>query len=334
MMRSLGHDVFLYASEDSDADAELITCITKDEQRQLFGPVGSIPSYDPNHPGFRLFNERAIANVRERAAPGDFLCLGAGFAQKPIADAFPNMFDVEFGIGYEGVFARFRVYESYAWMHAVEGRRLGATAANGRFYDAVVPNYFTPSEFPRGSGSGGYLLFLGRLIERKGLHIVCEVAKRTGIKTVVAGAHADGLWDRDFCDAGIEYVGPVGPEDRARLLGGAVALLSPSLYLEPFGGSAVEAQLTGTPAITTDWGAYPETVVQGLTGYRCRDLGEFCWAAKNAHLLDRTLIRRRALARYSTDAVRHEYAAYFDRLRDLTLDGFYTTRERAPGAVG
>jgi hypothetical protein len=44
-----------------------------------------------------------------------------GRYQKPIADALRNIWVVEPGIGYEGVFSQFRAFESYAWMHFIYG---------------------------------------------------------------------------------------------------------------------------------------------------------------------------------------------------------------------
>jgi glycosyltransferase involved in cell wall biosynthesis len=79
----------------------------------------------------------------------------------------------------------------------------------------------------------------------------------------------------------------------------------------------------GTPVITTDWGAFTETVQQGKTGFRCNTLAEFVQAAQDAEALDRNAIREYAISRYSTDVVRHQYDAYFKRLATLQGKGWY-----------
>jgi glycosyltransferase involved in cell wall biosynthesis len=101
-----------------------------------------------------------------------------------------------------------------------------------------------------------------------------------------------------------------------------VAVLMPSLYLEPFGYVAIEAQMCGTPAITTDWGAFPETVEQGVGGFRCRTRAEFLAALAAAPALDRGEIRRRAVARFGIETVGPQYLAYFDFVWRVHQDGY------------
>jgi len=87
--------------------------------------------------------------------------------------------------------------------------------------------------------------------------------------------------------------------------------------------------MAGTPAITTDFGAFPETVEHGKTGFRCHTLNEFVWAAQNAPALNPLYIRERAVARYSMDVVRWQYQTYFERLADLWGKGWYSLHKDA-----
>jgi glycosyltransferase involved in cell wall biosynthesis len=154
------------------------------------------------------------------------------------------------------------------------------------------------------------------------------VARATGIPLFLAG---EGDYRPGEGEPGIEYVGSVEPVQRAALMGDARCLLAPTTYIEPFGGVVVEAALCGTPALTTDWGAFPETVVQGITGWRCRRLGEFIWAAQHVEPLNRGAVAARARLLYSTEAIAKRYEAYFAHLETLRSGGWYDPRPAAPG---
>lgn len=262
--------------------------------------------------------QRIAANMEDR----DFLCVIGGACQESISAALPQLMTVEYGVGYGGVYSKYRVFESYAWMHQVYGHLYGTHAADGRFFDAVIPNYFDPDDFPAGSG-GDYLLYVGRLIERKGVLLAADVAREVGLPLVLAG---EGATIPDYG----ERIGLVGPELRASLMGGALALIAPTLYVEPFGGVVAEAQMCGTPTITTDWGAFTETVTNGVSGYRCRTFAEFVGAVGQVGDLDRSTIREGALRRWSMDVIAEQYEEYFERLGTLWGEGFY---EREPKAL-
>lgn len=125
----------------------------------------------------------------------------------------------------------------------------------------------------------------------------------------------------------IVYRPAVGPEERAELLSNAKAVLMPTYYLEPFGGVNVEAQLCGTPVITTDWGAFPETVLHGVTGYRCRTFEEFCSAVKNISTIDPNNCREWAIKNYSMERVGKMYEEYFQRVARMFDLGWYEPNE-------
>ena len=102
----------------------------------------------------------------------------------------------------------------------------------------------------------------------KGGHEAIQVAQRVGIKLVIAGI----IQDRDYFVARVEphidgttveYLGSVGPDQRADVLGHALALLHLISFDEPFGLSMVESMACGTPVIAFARGSIPEIVRHG-----------------------------------------------------------------------
>jgi glycosyltransferase involved in cell wall biosynthesis len=334
MMKSLGHTVYLYASEENEADCdELITIAPKKDQKKWFGKNDFRKNFfnitwGPKDDHWSQTNTRAIEEIKKRAEKQDFICLIAGRCQQQIADAFPDTMSVEFGIGYSGVFAKYRVYESYAWMHYVHGT---LKDDNGHFYDTVIPNYFEPENFPFQANKDDYYLFLGRFTPRKGVEIAVETTRRIGAKLVMAGqgvAHIRGneIIGEGFSVKGdhVTHVGHADVEKRAKLLSGAKAVFMGTTYLEPFGGVSIESLLCGTPVIATDFGAFPENIQHGVHGYRFRTIGEAVWAAKNVHFLDPETIHNYAVNNFSVDRVKYLYQAYFEQLLTLWEEGFYS----------
>lgn len=331
MMTRAGYDVRLYAGEANEAEVtEHIALMSREEQRAWYPWYdGSqvFNDFDPAGEGWRTFNERAVTSIRERAEPGDVLCVTMGTSQRPVAEALPELLAIETGIGYSGVWAPFRVFESHAWRAFLAAKELTDTV---RFYDAVIPRAWEIEDFPGGRGGGDYFAFIGRLMGRKGPHIAAQACQRLGAKLLVAG---QGLAKQEpgrlTCEDGtvlegdVEYVGVVGPEERAKLMGGALAVFAPTMYFEPLGGVAIEAMLTGTPAITSDYGAFTETVQPGINGFRCSTLADFVRAAEWVRSLDRFRIREDAIERYATDAVAGRFSRYFNQLETLSGEGWY-----------
>lgn len=343
MLISLGHEVILLGAEGSDAACtEFVQTHTLADLRKQWGDGDNRfdLGYDWQRKSFRhdfnspktattqKFYAACIEAINARKRPDDFLLLMQGVYHKPIADAVKVYLTCEPGIGYRGSFCRFRAFESAYLQNFTYGSEHPRESINGNWYDRVIPNYFDLRDFDYGQTPGDYFLYIGRLIQRKGIQIASQTTAAIGATLKLAGQGCRS-WDPDtgtltaedctITGKHLDYVGYADVAARRKLLAGARGVFVPTLYMEAFGGTNVEAQLSGTPAITTDFGVFPETVEHGSTGYRCNTLQDFVDAAGKVGALDRQYIRDRATARYSMDTVKLAFAVWFRDLYQLYL---------------
>ena len=245
-----------------------------------------------------------------------------GGNHKQIADAVSHAaIVVESGIGYPGGgYAPYRVFESYAIMHAYHGQSKVSHASNNFWYDVVIPNAFDLDQFTFSEKKEDYFLFLGRVNEGKGAHIARQIAEATKTKLIVAGVGNASIFDGCLYST---LAGAVNPEQRADLLSKAKAVLCPSTFLEPFCGVQIEAMLSGTPVISSDWGAFAEYNKQGITGFRCRTFSDFIRATESLGSLYPYKIRDHAL-HCTLPSVAPLYDKYFKSVQDIyTGKGWY-----------
>ena len=323
MLKSLGHRVIFYGLEGSEVDCdEFVQVASTWALEQTYGKqTDKNQFYAMTHgPVHDMFYANAIREINIRKSPNDFLLCPFGMGHKPIADGVNLPLTVESGIGYMNTFAKFRVWESSAWMHYVYGK---TGQDDGPNYDCIIPNYFDLEQFEFSDTKQCYLLYLGRIIGRKGIEIALQLAGRMEIPLKVAGKQCGENinLDRPF----VEYVGCAGVEERKQLLRDAKALLVPTIYIGPFEGVHVEAGLSGTPVITSDWGVFPETVIEGVTGFRCRTFEQYYEAVEKLPQIQPIDCYNNAVAKYDMHKVKWQYEQYCDRLLDLRgKDGWYT----------
>lgn len=314
MMGGIGHHVTLYAGEQNDVPCdEHVSCISETRRAEMVGEKHYTEA-NWSHPHWAKFNARVIAEIHDRIEPGDIICLIGGYAHKKIADEFPNNKSVEFGIGYAGVFSKYRVFESYAWMHTVIGAQSGGNAANadGSEFDTVIPNQIEDSlyDFAPAAPPHDYALYVGRLVDRKGYKIAQDICQAKGLRLILAGPGTPSGYG--------EFLGEVDAVKRTELMRNAKCLFAPTIYVEPFGTVHVEAMACGTPIIASDWGVFTETITQGVHGFRCRSFNEFSNALDLVDQLDRKRIRDDAFLRFSMSTVAKQYDAYFTRLANTS----------------
>jgi glycosyltransferase involved in cell wall biosynthesis len=188
-------------------------------------------------------------------------------------------------------------------------------------YVGTVHNGIDLDRYPFRSEKDDFLLFLGRINREKGPEIAVEVAHRTKRKLVMAIKMAEKpeeiYWKEKvepLLDGSEEILGEITVEEKADLLARASAVLFPIQWPEPFGLVMTEAMATGTPVISFPYGAAPEVIVDGVTGFLVSSVDEMCAAVERVGEIDPDACRRHVEARFSDDAMVAGYLAAFDRL--------------------
>ena len=255
------------------------------------------------------FNEQAGVEIFKRAEANDIIVCFYGVDNKLACDMNPRCKIVEPSIGYRanGTFAPFRAFTSYAQMHMFYGER--GMMMEPSWFDTVIPNPFTISEFDYCQEKEDYFLYFGRVCPEKGVDLAIQATEKLGKKLVIAGPGSLQAMGYRYIPPHVEIVGVVGPEKRKQLMGKAKALLGLTYYVEPFGNMIIEANLCGTPVITTDWGAFPEIVIEGKTGFRVRDFKSLLTAMKSVNKIDPHDCRHNGL-KYSDEAVHEKHYEY------------------------
>lgn len=167
----------------------------------------------------------------------------------------------------------------------------------------------------------GYLAFVGRISPEKRVDRAIEIADRAGLPLKIA-AKVDPV-DAAYFRAeikpllgrpGVEFLGEVDDAGKNELLGGALALLFPIDWPEPFGLVMVEAMACGTPTIAWDAGSTREVIDEGVSGIVVRSIDEAVEAVRLADGLRRTRVRKMFERRFSAMTMSKNYLRLYSRI--------------------
>jgi glycosyltransferase involved in cell wall biosynthesis len=172
-----------------------------------------------------------------------------------------------------------------------------------------------------GDGAGGYLVFLGRISPEKDPVAAIRIAVKAGIPLKIA-ARIDPRDESYFENEvkpllnhpRVEWVGQKSDAGKNELLGGAMALLLPVAWDEPFGLTFIEALACGTPVLSRPRGSLPELIRNGKDGYLSNDDDELVEDCHRVAELDRRACRRGALERFSTERMVLGYEKVVERV--------------------
>jgi glycosyltransferase involved in cell wall biosynthesis len=301
----LGLDLTLFATGDSQTSGKLVAVCPR--------PYSEDDSVDP-----KVAECLHISEVFERAADFDlihnhydFLPLTySALVKTPVVTTIH-------GFSSPAIIPVFKKYNAQSHYVAISE----ADKSPELDYIATIHHGIDIAQFPFLEAEGKYLLFFGRIHPHKGVREAIEVAQRVGIKLVIAGI----IQDQDYFAAEVEphidgktveYLGSVGPDQRADVLGHALALLHLISFDEPFGLSMVESMACGTPVIAFPRGSIREVIRHGETGYIVEDIEHAVNAVAALQSIDRSACRKDVEQRFSHTRMARDYVDAYEKILD------------------
>jgi glycosyltransferase involved in cell wall biosynthesis len=304
-----GVDVTLFATADSVTTARL---------------VGTAPTGYSEDPSLdaKVWEALHISAVFERA--GEFDVIHNSFDFLPLT--YSGLVDTPVvttihGFSSEQIVPVFEKYNGHGYYVAISD----ADRHDRLDYVATIHHGIDLGEFELQRTPDDYLLFFGRIHPDKGTVEAIDVAERVGMRLVIAGIIQDRSYFEQLVEPRLDgervsYVGPVGPDRRGGLLGGARALLHLVNFDEPFGFSVVEAMACGTPVIATRRGSMAEIVQHGENGFLVDTQEETVAAVPASSALDRAGVRASVEGRFDVERMVDDYLAVYQRVVELHRD--------------
>ena len=304
----LGHEVTLFASGDSITSARLEAPWPR--ALRLDGSVR-----DPN-----ALHLLMLEDIRQQAKDFDFLHFHLDYYPFSLFLRQPTPFLTTWHgrLDLPEHQPLFRAFPTAPLVSISDAQRRPVPHGNWvrTVYHGLPERLLTPQ-----SVRPSYLAFLGRIAPEKAVDRAIRIAGRCGLPLKIA-AKIDPV-DRDYFAAeikpllnrpSIEYIGEISDREKPAFLSGAIALLLPIDWPEPFGLVMIEAMACGTPVVGFHAGSVPEVVEDGLTGYVVKDETGAVAAVGRIGELSRERVRLRFEERFTSRRMVQEYLEVYRSL--------------------
>jgi glycosyltransferase involved in cell wall biosynthesis len=302
---ALGHDVTLFASGDSRTSADLVPVWPR--ALRLDGAV-----CDPC-----ALHMMMLEHVRRRAADFDLLHFHLDYypfslfsrQSTPFVTTLHGRLDLP---EHQPVFTTF---SSIPVVSISDAQRLPLPQAGWvrTIHHGIPERLLTPQPV-----KPSYLAFIGRISPEKATDRAIRIAQRCGVPLRIA-AKIDKV-DREYFETrvrpllaspDVDYIGEISDGEKPEFFSGAIALLAPIDWPEPFGLVSIEAMACGTPVVAFNRGAVPEIIEHGLTGFVVEDEASAVAAVARVNLLSRKKIRSRFEDRFTARRMAQDYVEVY-----------------------
>ncbi len=186
---------------------------------------------------------------------------------------------------------------------------------------ANVYNGIEVEKFKFNKSPQDYFAFLGRMSPEKGPVQAIEIAKKAGVKLIMA-AKVD-VADKEFFekeveplidDEQIKFIGEVNHDEKVKFLGNARALIAPIQWEEPFGLFFIEAMACGTPVIAMRRGSVPEIILDGEMGFVCETVNEASVKVGEIEKINRKKCYNHVKENFSAEKMAKDYVLAYEKI--------------------
>ncbi|HUQ85263.1 MAG TPA: glycosyltransferase family 4 protein [Candidatus Limnocylindrales bacterium] len=302
-----GHDVTLFASGDSITTARLFP-IYPTHLRQAKLDDFKINSIRLMGIGIPYQRQEEFDIIHDHNLP--FSTPTANLAQTPVVATLHGPIDPGNQELYENL--------NNPYLISISEAQVPKNAAINHI--TTIYHGFDMRNYPFSDTHKDYLLYVGRIAPKKGLHHAIGVAQKLNKRLIIA-AKLDELHRpyfeekiKPYLNDQISWIGEVNELERNKLMANTLAFLHPACWEEPFGLTMIEAMACGAPVVAFNRGSIPELIKNGRNGYVVETPDEMVDAISHIANINRRVCRRYALQNFNVEKMTDQYELVYQTI--------------------
>jgi glycosyltransferase involved in cell wall biosynthesis len=301
-----GHDVTLFASGDSITSAKLVSVYSRGLREARIKEMYGLNTLTLSHIGLAYSMQDQFDIIHDHN--GHISLPTANIARTPVVMTMHGPFNLQNRL----------IFKKLNNPHIVTISN--SQAIIGINHIGTVYNGLDLVDYPFSEKHDGYLLYVGRICEEKGVHVAVEAAKSLDLPLIIAAKlePVDLAYFKQKVEPelneDIRWIGEVDENERNKLYSRAMAFLHPVLWREPFGLTLIEAMACGCPVIAFNRGSIPEIVKSGETGFVVNDIDELLDKIGEIDKIDRKKCRDHALIAFNTREMTDGYEQIYKKI--------------------